>query len=48
MNNTTCPSCGGGMKRNGRTKAGSQRWRCKSCGASCVHSNNTDARECLA
>ena len=48
MNNTTCPSCGGGMKRNGRTKAGSQRWRCKSCGASCVHSNNTDARELKA
>lgn len=29
-----CPSCGAKMKRNGRTKAGTQRWRCPSCGAS--------------
>ena len=45
MNNKVCPSCGGEMKRNGKTKAGTQRWRCKSCGASGVHSYNTDARE---
>ena len=29
-----CPSCGARMKRNGRPKAGTQRWRCPSCGAS--------------
>ena len=36
------------MKRNGKTKAGTQRWRCTSCGASSVHGNNTDARELKA
>lgn len=29
-----CPLCGERMKRNGTTSAGTQRWRCKSCGAS--------------
>ena len=48
MNNSTCPSCGAKMKRNGKTKAGTQRWRCTSCGASSVHGNNTDARELKA
>ena len=47
MNNSTCPSCGAKMKRNGRTKAGAQRWRCKSCGASSVHGNNTDAADLM-
>ena len=28
------PSCGAAMKRNGKTSAGAQRWRCSSCGAS--------------
>ena len=42
------PSCGAKMKRNGKTRAGSQRWRCTSCGASSVHGNNTDARELKA
>ncbi len=28
MNNKICPSCGKAMKRNGRTSAGTQRWRC--------------------
>ncbi|MCO6558657.1 MAG: hypothetical protein J6575_04390 [Bifidobacterium sp.] len=23
-----CPSCGGQMKKNGRTAAGTQRWKC--------------------
>lgn len=40
-----CPSCGEAMKRNGKTKAGSQRWRCKSCGASTVHANDTSSRD---
>ncbi len=36
MNVVKCPSCGAKMKRNGKTSAGSTRWRCKSCGASTV------------
>ena len=34
MNNPKCPSCGGEMKRNGKTSAGSQRWRRTACDAS--------------
>jgi len=45
MNSKTCPSCGGSMKRNGRTKAGSQRWRCPACGASATHSIDVTGRE---
>ena len=41
----TCPSCGGRMKRNGKTKSGSQRWRCTGCGASATHSIDTEARD---
>ncbi len=37
MNNPECSACGGAMKRNGRTKSGAQRWRCRSCGASTTH-----------
>ena len=48
MNNMTCQSCGGSMKRNGKTRAGSQRWRCVSCGASAVHGNDTAARDLSA
>ena len=48
MDNKRCPSCGSAMKRNGRTKAGSQRWRCGSCGASSVHRNDTSARDLAA
>lgn len=33
------------MKRNGKTKAGSQRWRCKRCGSSCTHTNDVAARD---
>ena len=40
-----CPVCGSAMKRNGKTGAGSQRWRCRSCGASSTHRNNTDSRD---
>lgn len=29
-------SCGGTLKRNGRTSAGTRRWRCRRCGASSV------------
>ena len=34
MKRVKCPCCGAAMRRNGRTTAGSQRWRCESCGAS--------------
>lgn len=34
MKNVRCPSCGAAMKRNGKTGAGTQRWRCPSCGSS--------------
>lgn len=33
------------MRRNGKTKAGLQRWRCQGCGASSVHRNDTSARD---
>ncbi len=36
MNVVRCPSCGGRMKRNGTTSAGSMRWRFKAFGASLV------------
>ncbi|WP_106628964.1 IS1249 family transposase [Bifidobacterium breve] len=26
-----CPVCGGAMRKNGRTRAGSQRWKCVAC-----------------
>ena len=32
------------MKRNGKTKAGAQRWRCTACGASSVHRYDSDAK----
>lgn len=48
MKSKTCLSCGGSMKRNGKTSAGSQRWRCVSCGASSTHSNDTRARDLAA
>lgn len=36
MNNPRCLSCGGATKKNGLSKSGRQRWRCKECGASFV------------
>ena len=42
MNNKKCSSCGGAMKRNGRTSAGAQRWRCRECGASSTHSYDSE------
>lgn len=45
MKTVRCPSCGAAMKRNGKTGAGSQRWRCGSCGASTTVSyDDTAAR----
>ena len=39
-----CSVCGCKMRRNGRTKAGRQRWRCPECGSSSVHVINNDAK----
>ena len=45
MNVVRCPSCGGAMKRNGKTSAGRTRWRCKACGASTTgHIDNSAKR----
>lgn len=39
-----CHICGSLMKKNGVTKAGTQRWRCKACGSSAVRRNDTASR----
>lgn len=36
------------MKRNGKTKAGKQRWRYRGCGSSATHSISTDERDLKA
>lgn len=36
-----CPICGSEMRRNGKTRSGTQRWRCKSCGASSTASRTS-------
>ncbi len=48
VNNPKCSACGGAMKRNGRTKSGAQRWRCKSCGASMTHRIDNAAKHLKA
>lgn len=45
MKSRTCPTRGSKMKRNGKTKAGSQRWRCADCNASCTNGNDVSQRE---
>ena len=42
MKTLICPACGGNMKRNGKTSAGTTRWRCKSCGASTTQNYSKD------
>lgn len=42
MNNKKCPTCGMAMKKNGRTRAGAQRWRCRGCGSSSTHSYGSE------
>lgn len=44
MKSKKCPSCGCDMKRNGKTSAGAQRWRCKACGASATHRIDSSAK----
>lgn len=45
MKTKACPICGSPMKRNGYTKAGKQRWRCKDCGSSTIQKIDTSNRE---
>lgn len=45
MNNKICPICNNKMKRNGYTKSGTQRWRCRVCGTSTSHTIDTTARD---
>lgn len=42
------PVCGARMKRNGKTGAGTQRWRCVECGSSAVHRHDSAAKELSA
>ncbi len=44
MKTKICPACGSKMKRNGKTSAGRQRWRCTVCGSSSTHSYDVDSR----
>lgn len=48
MGNPKCGACGAAMVRNGRTSAGTQRWRCRACGASGVRRIDRRAKELRA
>lgn len=43
-NSTRCLVCGAPLVKNGRTAAGTQRWRCPDCGASSVRKRNDVTR----
>ncbi len=44
MGSPSCAVCGTRMKRNGTTKAGTQRWRCGRCGSSSVRRIDNSAK----
>lgn len=44
MRNPVCDICGTKMMKNGRTKAGTQRWRCGRCGASLTRKIDNTAK----
>lgn len=44
MKSPLCSTCGVQMKKNGKTKDGTQRFRCKVCGSSFTHRINSDAK----
>lgn len=44
MKSPLCGACGAQMKKNGKTKDGAQRFRCKACGSSFTHRINSDAK----
>lgn len=43
-NSIRCLVCGAGLVKNGRTAAGTQRWRCPNCGASSVRKRDDVTR----
>lgn len=45
VNNRTCSICGAAMVKNGKAKAGGQRWRCLCCGASSMRKADGKAKE---
>lgn len=45
MNQVNCPVCGKKCVKSGKTKAGSQRWLCKSCKTSLTHKIDNDSKE---
>lgn len=45
MSASKCPICHELMKKHGKTKAGKQRWICKSCKATKTHAINSDAKQ---
>ena len=45
MNQVNCPVCGKKCVKSGKTKAGSQRWLCKSCKTSLTHKIDKDSKE---
>ena len=45
MNQVNCPVCGRKCVKSGKTKAGSQRWLCKSCKTSLTHKIDKDSKE---
>ena len=45
MNGKTCIICASKMKRNGKTKAGKQRWRCSNCGYTTTHEIESEHRD---
>lgn len=45
MSAPKCPICHELMKKHGNTKAGKQRWICKSCKATKTHAINSDAKQ---
>ena len=44
MDNPKCNVCGTKMKGNGKTKAGTKRWRCSKCGVSSVRKHDNKAK----
>lgn len=44
MASPRCGVCGAKMMKNGKTKAGTQRWRCGGCGASSVRKADSQAK----
>ncbi len=45
MSAPKCPICHRLMTKHGKTKAGKQRWRCKSCNTTKTHTINSDAKQ---